>query len=66
MKTKFFIIFFYLQEIKLTIKEVVEHLETGQVVHCSLEFDKKTITFKFGLNADSPQDITTKLVDKIY
>ena len=44
------------------IKEVVEHPETGEIVHCSLEFDKKTITFKFGLNADSPQDITSKLV----
>jgi hypothetical protein len=27
-----------------------------------LEFDKKTITFKFGLNSDNPKDITAKLV----
>ena len=43
----------------MTIKEVTE---SGTVVHCSLEFDKKTITFRFGLISDSPQEITTKLV----
>jgi hypothetical protein len=50
------------KEIKLTIKELNEAPETGEVVYCSLECDKKIITFKFGLNVDSPQNITEKLV----
>jgi hypothetical protein len=39
-----------------------ENAVTNDIVHCSLEFDKKTITFKFGLNSDNPKDITAKLV----
>ena len=49
--------------LKITIKELLETPETGEVVDCILEVDgKQTINFKFGLNADTPQDITNSLV----
>ncbi len=64
-----FILFLKFKEIKLTVKEICkitegtnENAVTNDIVHCSLEFDKKTITFKFGLNSDNPKDITAKLV----
>lgn len=46
-----------------TIKDFSDSPETGEVVNCVLDLDdKQTINFKFGLNADTPQDITSRLV----
>jgi serine/threonine protein kinase len=53
-----------LKELKFTIQELYEKPETGEVVNCKLEIDdKETINFKFGLNADSPEDITSRLMN---
>ena len=48
----------------LTIKDLSETAETGEVVHCILELDnREEIKFKFGLSADAPQQITNQLVN---
>jgi hypothetical protein len=49
--------------IKLTITELFETPEAGQIVNCNLEIaEKESIIIRFGLNGDSPQDITNYLV----
>ena len=58
-----FLIFIKDIPLRFTIKELIETPSTGEVAHCVLELDgKQTIEFTFGLNADTPQDITNSLV----
>ncbi len=48
--------------LRFTIKDFLDTPETGEVVHCVLDLDdRQTINFKFGLNADTPEDITSRL-----
>ena len=48
--------------LKFTIIDFSNSLETGEVVKCALDVaNRQTVEFKFGLNADTPQDITNSL-----